>query len=184
MKNHLLSKIFLFWVTITALMFSFSGVLVKGRETLLAFLFLPIVVFLLLTSLKTLKTGKPELIISQKRKGVYFYLFLIFLLILISFKQITRPISAPLPYPSPSSSPTPPSPSPIIKPVKKVIIQPNEESGRVNIRQEPNLQAKIIYQAQKGEEFTFIKEIGNWYEIKFQEKTGYVHQKYATVEEK
>jgi len=180
-KNFLLSKIFLFLVSGGALFFALSGFLSGGK--ILTLLFLPVAAYLLLASLQTLKTGRPEVVLGEKKTGLYFYFLGIVILFFLGLRQISgqKPASS-----LPSASPTP-LPTAILQPTevpkrqKMVIIVPEETKAKVNLREQPNLTSKIIYKAGEGEKFVFLREIGDWYEIKYQEKSAFVNKKYSKI---
>lgn len=51
----------------------------------------------------------------------------------------------------------------------------------LNIRVEPSLSANVVAQLSVGNEARFIKETEEWIQIDYQNKTGWVHKKYASI---
>jgi len=181
-KNFLLSKIFLFFVTAVGLFFALSGLV--GGKNYLTLLFLPVAAYLLLASLQSLKTGRPEVVLGEKKTGLYFYFLGMVILLFLGLRQISgqKPTetSSSLPSPTPVLTATPKPTEPPQR-QKMVIIVPEEPKAKVNLREQPNLSSKIIYKAGEGEKFVFLKEIGLWYEIKYQEKSAFVNKKYSKI---
>lgn len=52
----------------------------------------------------------------------------------------------------------------------------NDPDGYTNVREEKNSKSKILFKINEGEEFKVLSKKGDWWEIEFNEKTGFVHK--------
>lgn len=52
----------------------------------------------------------------------------------------------------------------------------NDPDGYTNVREEKNSTSKILFKINEGEEFKVLSKKGDWWEIEFNEKTGFVHK--------
>jgi hypothetical protein len=183
LKKNLTSKIFLFLVTATTIFITVSGFLTSAGENLIfQILFLPVTAYLIYASFQAIKHNNLELILSQKKSGLFFYLLLFFALILIAVNNVSQSKEKALPPVSqeetvlPSSSPTP---TPQVE--EKIIVKTENADDKINVRETPSTTAKVIGQVGRGEEFPLVKKEGDWYQIKFEDGFGYLYKKYATV---
>ena len=49
---------------------------------------------------------------------------------------------------------------------------------KVNMRENPNMEAKVLTVLSMGTKVEFIDEIGNWAEIKYNDKNGFMMKQY------
>lgn len=183
LKKNLTSKIFLFLVTATAIFITISGFLTSGGENLIfQILFLPVTAYLIYASFQAIKHTNLEVILSQKRGGLFFYLLLFFALAIIAVSNITQSKEKELP-PVSQEETILPSPSPTLTPQakEKVIIKTENADDEVNLREAPSTASKIIGKVGQGEEFILIQKEGDWYQIKFEDGFGYLYKEYATI---
>lgn len=181
-KKHLTSKIFLFLVTATAIFISVSGFLTSGGENLLfQILFLPVTAYLIYASFQAIKHTNLEIILSQKRGGLFFFLLLFFALTLIAISHLGQSKEEALPVNQEET--ILPSPSPQITPQaeKRVIIETENAADEVNVREAPSTATKIIGKVSQGEEFILVKKEGDWYQVKFEDGFGYLYKEYVVV---
>ncbi len=52
----------------------------------------------------------------------------------------------------------------------------NDPDGYTNVREEKNSRSKILFKINKGEEFKVLSKKGDWWEIEFKDKTGFIHK--------
>jgi len=52
----------------------------------------------------------------------------------------------------------------------------NDPDGYTNVREEKKSTSKILFKINEGEEFKVISKKGDWWEIEFNDKTGFVHK--------
>ncbi len=182
LKKHLASKLFLFLVTAAAIFMTVSGFLTSGGENLIfQILFLPVTAYLIYASFQAIKHTNLEVILSQKRGGLFFYLLLFFALAIIAVSHITQSKEKELPpvnqketiLPSASPTPTPQT-------QEKVIIKTPDPETKVNVREAPSTAAQIIGKVSQGEEFILIQKEGDWYQVKFEDGSGYLYKEYVT----
>ena len=183
LKKHLTSKIFLFLVTATAIFISVSGFLTSGGENLLfQLLFLPVTAYLIYVSFQAIKHTHLEVILSQRKGGLFFYLLLFFALAIIAVSHLALSKEKALPPVSQEETTLPsPSPTPTPQAEKRVIIKTENPDEEVNVREEPSTASKIIGKVSQGEEFILVEKEGDWYQIKFEDGFGYLYKEYATV---
>jgi uncharacterized protein YgiM (DUF1202 family) len=184
LKKHLTSKIFLFLVTATAIFISVSGFLTSGGENLLfQLLFLPITAYLIYASFQAIKHTNLEVILSQKRGGLFFYLLLFFALAIIAVSHLAQSEEKEPPLSEEKTMTLSPSltPTPTPQAEKRVIIKTENANEEVNVREAPSTASKIIGQVSRGEEFILIEKKGDWYQVKFEDGFGYLYKEYVTV---
>lgn len=183
LKKHLTSKIFLFLVTATAIFISVSGFLTSGGENLLfQLLFLPVTAYLIYVSFQAIKHTHLEVILSQRKGGLFFYLLLFFALAIIAISHLTQTKEKELPLVNQEETTLPPPlPTPTPQAEKKVIIKTESGADEVNVREAPSTAAKIIGKVSQGEEFILIQKEGDWYQVKFEDGFGYLYKEYVVV---
>lgn len=159
-------------------------------------LFLPVTLYLVYTSLKTLPKSRrvPEVSLSKKSTSLGFisFLFAIFLtrgVLTISQKTPETTIT-PTPQakdesivirPS-SASPTPLVPATPTSFPKTLTITHPDPLGEVNIRTSPTTSSELIQKVPRGSTFTYIQIKNNWYEIQLTDSTtGWVKGDYVTI---
>jgi hypothetical protein len=52
----------------------------------------------------------------------------------------------------------------------------NDPDGYTNVREEKNSTSKILFKINEGEEFKVLSKKGDWWEIDFNGKTGFIHK--------
>ncbi len=52
----------------------------------------------------------------------------------------------------------------------------NDPDGYTNVREEKNNKSKILFKINEGDEFKVISKKSDWWEIEFNDKTGFVHK--------
>ena len=57
-------------------------------------------------------------------------------------------------------------------------------AGSLRLRAEPNTSSEILGSAYRGDKVVVIRQVGDWYEVVFNLKQGYMHGDYLTLEEK
>jgi len=183
LKKHLTSKIFLFLVTATAIFISVSGFLTSGGENLIfQILFLPVTAYLIYASFQAIKNANLEVILSQKRGGLFFYLLLFFALAIIAVSHLALSKEKALPPVSQKETTLPsPLPTPTPQAERRVTIETENADDEVNVREVPSTAAKIIGKVSQGEEFILIQKEGDWYQIKFEDGFGYLYKEYVVV---
>jgi N-acetylmuramoyl-L-alanine amidase len=55
-------------------------------------------------------------------------------------------------------------------------------SGYLNIRREPSLNAAVIDMAPNGATLTVLNTVGDWYQVTYNGKNGYAFSKYVKVQ--
>lgn len=182
-------KILLFYCTLLALFMNISG-LAAAKQTqdyLLQAVFLPITLFLIFSSFKTLTAQKKE-----KNQGVVpagkpitaivLFSFLLFLAF-VARQTVSQPQEFISPLPSsgniPSITPTPTAAIP-----QKVTITTENPKIPVNVREEPASSSAILAKIKSGAVFPCLDSKEGWYQIKLKSgRLGWVYNEFAKPEE-
>lgn len=181
--KNIISKLFLFLVTGAAILITISGFLTTAGENLLfQLLFLPVTAYLLYASFQTLKKGQLEVVLSQKKTGLFFFFLLFFVLSLIAINNLRHSGEKTPSSTSQEEMVLPPSsPQPTLKTERKVIITTENPNDKVNLREAPSTDAKVIARVGQDEKFILIQEEGDWYQVKLEDSFGYLFRKYAAI---
>lgn len=177
-EKHTTSKIFLFLVTAAAIFISISGFLTSGGGNIVfQLLFLPVALYLVYTSFTVIKYSNLEIVLPERKGGLFFYLVIFFILAIIAVSKVAKlgQREAPVTFT--------PLPTPIAAAEKLLTIKTESPKTKINIREAPSASSKVIGKVTRDEEFVFIKKEGDWYKIKFEDNFGYVFKDYASVPE-
>ncbi|MFH1536287.1 MAG: SH3 domain-containing protein [Patescibacteria group bacterium] len=180
-------KILLYYCFLFAVFITVSGIIVsKSQEqVLLQLIFLPVTVFLGFMILKDLrqkkhnqKDEKPTEKHFRITKTFIFAMLIFCILVTVSVSRIVQNtrLKTTSSYPQQDvkgvSLPTQaitPSPTPY------VIIRPNDQRSKINIRISPLTSAKVIKKAEYDEKYPLAQEEEKWYKIILEDGTfGYV----------
>ncbi len=90
-EKHLVSKIFLFLVTATAIFISISGFLTSGSQNIVfQLLFLPVTFYLVYVSFTAIKYSNLDVFLSGGKGGLFLYLIIFFALVAITVSNIAK----------------------------------------------------------------------------------------------
>lgn len=184
-KKHTASKIFLFLVTAIAIFISISGFLTSGGQNIVfQLLFLPVTLYLVYSSFVVIKHSNLEVVLSQKKGGLFFYLVVFFALAIIAVNNFAKLRQKETPTTSEEETKILTlSPTPTVVAEKILTVKTENPETKINIREDPSTASKVIGKVLGNEEFVFIGKEGDWYQIKFNNGFGYIHQDYAAVSE-
>ncbi len=178
-------KILLFYCTILTLFINISGIwaVKRPQDYILQAVFLPVTLFLIYSSVKTIFGKKTEKN-TENAPAAKPVLSVILLLILFSIAFAARTISQPQeivsPIPSLRYVPTiAPTPTPAIP--EKVTIRAENLKTPINVRNDPASNSAIFAKTKSGETFPCLGFNNGWYKIKLTSgKSGWVFGEFIT----
>lgn len=184
-KKHAASKIFLFLVTAAAIFISISGFLTsEGQNIVFQLLFLPVTLYLIYASFAVIKYSNLEVVLSEKKGGLFFYLVIFFALAIIAVSNVANFGQKEIQPVSEKETPIfTPLPSPIAAAEKMLTIKTPSAKTKINIRESPSTSSRVIGKVLRDEQFVFIQKEEDWYKIKFEDGFGYIYKDYVTVSE-
>jgi hypothetical protein len=183
-KTSIIGSIFMYVSTMLALFITISGtIMVKSIEgTILQILFLPITIFLVISSINQLfyKTPSSPNIRLKTSKSFFMTAFIVFVLLMfLGVRSVARSQSkAEDNITTIELKKT--EDTTIVETTENnepsvLIIQADNPKAVVSVRKLPNELSPIIYQAKVGEELVFIRREEDWYEVQLdEEKTGWL----------
>lgn len=182
-KKHLASKIFLFLVTAAAIFISISGFLTSGGQNIIfQLLFLPVTLYLIYASFAVIKYLNLEVVLSERKGGIFFYLVIFFALAVIAVSNVTgfgqkeaQPAS------EEKTATFTPLPIPTTPAEKMLTIKTESAKTKINIRETPSTSSKVIGKTLQGEQFVLVQKEGDWYKVKFKDSFGYLYKDYVAI---
>lgn len=184
-KKHPASKIFLFLVTAAAIFISISGFLTSGGQNIVfQLLFLPVTLLLVYTSYSLIKHSTLEVVLPEKKGGLFFYLVIFFALAIIAVSNVAKLRQKEVqPASEEKTAIFTPSPTPTPVAEKMLTIKTENPKTKVNIREAPSTSSKVIGKVLGNEQFVLIKKEKDWYKIKLEDGFGYIYKDYVTIPE-
>jgi len=183
LEKHTASKIFLFIITAAAIFISISGFLTSGGQNIVfQLLFLPVTLYLIHASFVAIKYSNFEVVLSERKGGLFFYLIIFFALAIIAVSQVTKSRQKEAPTASEEKTAAfTSSPTPTAATETRLTIKTESAKTKINIRETPSTASKKIGETLQGEQFVFIQKEGDWYKVKFEDGFGYIYKDYVVM---
>jgi uncharacterized protein YgiM (DUF1202 family) len=193
--RNLMPKLLFYYCAITAFLITVSTVFTSQTigPVIFATLFLPVAAYFVIEFFKQLRSmfsPKPledSDVSSGPRKGEFFLITFIFLLLLsLGIWNIYNSTGAsaqtePEPTSSPLTFKVDPSPTPGIT----VTISITDGSELINIREKATVYSEKIAEAKDGDTFEYVSKDAGWYEVKLPSgSNGFISAKYVKEETK
>jgi len=182
-------KILLFYCTLLAMFMNTSG-LVAAKQTqdyLLQAVFLPVTLFLIFSSFKTLtarkKEKKQEIVPAGKPIAAIVLFSFLLLLALVARQAVSQPQEIISPLSSSQNTPSiTPTPTAVIP--QNIIVTTENPKIPVNVRTEPASSSAILAKIKSGAVFPCLDSKEGWYQIQLKNgKSGWVYGEFVKPEE-
>jgi len=158
----------------------------QPQDYLLQVIFLPVTLFLISSSIKTLTTKKKEKISDIIPVGKPVVTVVLFLLLLLLVFVARQTVSQPPEIISPLSSWNTPSitPTPTAAVPQKVTIITENPQIPVNVREKPASSSAILAKIKSGAIFPCLDSKEGWYQIKLKsDRLGWVYGEFVKPDE-
>lgn len=183
--------ILLYYSLFLAIFISASGIVASksSNDLLFQLVFFPVTLYLLFTATANIRQKKQSdhPFLSSKKASIVALLFF-FLLgvgvfqILTNSKSVISPLSQKATLPAITIAPQKQA-SKEAKVTTYLVIKPDEQNAKVNIRKEPDAKAAILVKANYGDRFQLSQQLDGWYKIVLEDGSfGFVNNELAITE--
>lgn len=183
LEKHTASKIFLFVITAAAIFISISGFLTSGGQNIVfQLLFLPVTLYLIHASFVVIKYSNFDVVLSERKGGLFFYLVIFFALAIIAISNVTKfKQKEAQPVNEEKTVAFTPSPTPTAATETMLTTKTESAKTKINIREAPSTASKVIGKVLGGEQFVLIQKEEDWYKVKFEDGFGYIYKDYVVI---